>query len=150
MVKAWITRFMVLILVGAVASCAEPPPPPPPPTTVALTVTGAADMNGGAPAKVKVYYLNSTAKFKVSDFFALFDNAQATLGPDLMAVDEYLLAPGKVETDQKTFPTAPAAIGIVAAFKSVDQPGWRVTKPLAPNAENPIAATLNGMTVVLP
>ncbi|MEM7059650.1 MAG: type VI secretion system lipoprotein TssJ [Pseudomonadota bacterium] len=148
MVQAWITRLLALILVSLVASCAEPPPPPPP-TTVALTVTGGADMNAGAPAKVKVYYLNSTAKFKVSDFFALFDNAQATLGPDLMAVDEYLLAPGKVETDQKTFPTPPAAIGIVAAFKSVDQPGWRVSKPLAPNAENPVVATLNGMAVEL-
>lgn len=149
MVKAWITRLTALILVGLVASCAEPPPPPPP-TTVTLNVTGGADMNGGAPAKVKVYYLNSTAKFKVSDFFALFDNAQATLGPDLVAVDEYLLAPGKVETDQKIFKVEPAAIGIVAAFKSVDQPGWRVSKALVPNAENPIAATLNGMTVVLP
>lgn len=147
MVRAWIAGAMALTLAFA-SSCA--PEPPPPPTTVALSLTGGASMNGGAPAKVKVYYLASTAKFKVTDFFALFEKPRETLGPDLIAVDEYLLAPGKLEQDAKTFPNPPAAIGIVAAFKSVDQPGWRISKPLVPNAENAVAATLDGMTVVLP
>ena len=144
MVKFWKIAAVSALALGG---CAEPPPPPPPPTTLQLSVTGGADMNGGNPAKVKVYYLRSTAKFNAADFFALFDQPEATLGPDLASVDEYLLAPGKSVTDAKTFDAAPVAIGVVAAFREIGQPGWRATGPITPNAENPVAVTLAGNTV---
>ncbi|MEM0924088.1 MAG: type VI secretion system lipoprotein TssJ [Pseudomonadota bacterium] len=131
------------VLVLALGACAEPPPP----TTVQLSVAGAEDMNGGLPAKVKVYYLLSTAKFNGTDFFAVFDQPEATLGADLAAVDEYLLAPGKSVADAKSFDLTPVAIGVVAAFREIGQPGWRATAPLAPNSANPVAVTLSGNEV---
>ncbi|MEM6933287.1 MAG: type VI secretion system lipoprotein TssJ [Pseudomonadota bacterium] len=137
-------RLSAAMFLTALAACAEPPPPP---TTVALSIVGGPTMNGGVPAKVKVYYLASTAKFEAADFFALFDDAEATLGPDLASVDEYLLAPGKTEEDAKSFLTPPVAIGVIAAFKNIGQPGWRAVAPLAPNTENPIAVILDGDTV---
>ncbi|MDT8345224.1 MAG: type VI secretion system lipoprotein TssJ [Thermohalobaculum sp.] len=143
--KAAFRTFAALVLAASVAACAAPPPP----TTVALGITGGETMNGGAPAKVKVYYLASTAKFEAGDFFALFDAPAATLGPDLVAVDEYLLAPGKAVEDSKSFPTPPAAVGVIAAFRDIGQPGWRVSKPLAPNAANDVAVSLDGQTVTL-
>ena len=139
------TKAAALALGIALTGCAAPEPPPP--TTVALTIDGGATMNGGAPAKVKVYYLKSTAKFEAGDFFALFEEPAATLGPDLVAVDEYLLSPGKTETDDKSFDNAPAAVGVIAAFRNIGQPGWRQTKALLPNAENPVAVTLDGSSV---
>jgi len=134
-----------LALAAALGACASPPPP----TTVALTIAGGETMNGGAPAKVKVYYLNSTAKFEAGDFFALFDSPEATLGQDLVSVDEYLLAPGKKVEDAKSFPMPPAAAGVIAAFRDIGQPGWRVSKPLKPNDANDVAVTLDGQTVTL-
>ncbi|MEM7667603.1 MAG: type VI secretion system lipoprotein TssJ [Pseudomonadota bacterium] len=133
-------------LLAGLTACAEPPPPP---TTVALSIVGGATMNGGVPAKVKVYYLTSAANFQAADFFAVFDTPEATLGPDLVAVDEYLLAPGKTEEDAKSFATPPAAVGVVAAFKNIGQPGWRAVAPLAPNTANPIAVALEGDTVTV-
>lgn len=139
-------QFAALTLIAGLTACAEPPPPP---TTVALGIVGGAGMNGGAPAKVKVYYLASTAKFEASDFFAVFDTPEATLGADLVSVDEYLLAPGKEEKDAKSFPAPPVAIGVIAAFRNIGQPGWRAVAPLAPNTANPIVVTLAGDAVTI-
>ena len=147
-----ITRRLAVAAISAatLAACAPPPPPPPPPpapTAVALTITGAADMNGARPAKVKVYYLASAAGFGSADFFALFDTPEAVLGADLLAKDEYTLAPGRTVEDSKQFPTPPSAIGIVAGFRDVGGPGWHAVVSLTPNAPNPIAARLSGNTV---
>ena len=128
------------------AACATPPPPP---TTVDLNVAADATSNGGAPVQVKVYYLSSAANFNAGDFFALFNEPQATLGADLMQVDTYLLQAGETKMDAKSFDLAPAAVGVIAAFRSVDQPGWRASKPLAPNAPNPVVVTISGQSVAI-
>ncbi|MFK7943553.1 MAG: type VI secretion system lipoprotein TssJ [Paracoccaceae bacterium] len=144
-------RFAITgLLATAVSACAPPPPAAPiPPTTVALTITGDMDMNGRRPAKVKIYYLASPARFGLADFFALFDQAEATLGADLLGSDEFSLGPGRVVTDAKEFATPPAAIGIVAGFREVGGPGWRAITPLTPNAPNPVQVTLSGNTVIV-
>lgn len=138
-----------IALAGALAACAEPPPPPPPPTTVALEIVAGADLNGGVPAKVQIFYLSSTAAFEAADYFSLADNAQATLGADLIAADEYLMQPGATVTAAKTFDIAPAAIGAVAGFRSVDQPGWRTTGPIAANAANKIDVSVGADTITV-
>lgn len=102
-------------------------------TTVQLSVAGAGDMNGGAPAKVKVYYLASTGNFRTADFFAVFNSAEATLGADLIAVDEVQLAPGRTVNTTRTFPTPPAAIGVVAAFRNIDGAKFLDVRPFSDN-----------------
>ncbi|WP_339948155.1 type VI secretion system lipoprotein TssJ [uncultured Albimonas sp.] len=131
------------------AACGGPPPPPPP-TTATLSLTGAPGMNGGLPAKVKVYWLRAPARFEGADFFALFGDAQEALGPDLIAVDEHLLAPGETLGSVRTFDRpaeTPAVVGVVAGFRDVGQPGWSATAPLTPNAANPLAVTVSAAAV---
>ncbi|MEO1469453.1 MAG: type VI secretion system lipoprotein TssJ [Pseudomonadota bacterium] len=124
-------------------------PEPVPPTDVALNIEGTASMNGGAPAQAKVYYLTSTANFEAGDFFALFNDPRGTLGTDVLQVDEYLLSPGASVQDTKVFSPAlaPTAIGVVAGFRDIDQPGWRTTAPLTPNGPNAVTVVLDGSTV---
>lgn len=129
-------------LVLALAACMPPPPPEPPkPTVVNLTISGASDMNAtasgkGTPAKIQVLYLASDAKFNITDFFALNESASGALGPDLLGVDEYFLQPGQQIEDVKSFDQPVAKIGVVAAFRNVDGPGWRASTALIPNAVN--------------
>ena len=118
------------------------------PTSAQLSITGASSMNGGAPARVKVYYLNAQDTFSSADFFAVFDQPEQTLGADLVAVDEFQLAPGRTVTDLKSFGTPPAAIGVVAAFRDVGGT-FSAVKPLVPNAPNPVQITLAGNTVTI-
>ncbi|NSX53690.1 type VI secretion system lipoprotein TssJ [Parasulfitobacter algicola] len=138
--------FGILALL-ALSACSSTQVPTP--TTVQLGITGAANMNGGAPAKIKVYYLNSPAIFRSSDFFAVFNAAEETLGADLVTVDEFQLAPGRTVTDTASFNTAPAAIGVVAAFRDIDGANFLAVKPLIPNTANPVQITVTGNTVTI-
>lgn len=133
----------------ALAACAAPEPPAP--TVATLTLTGAADMNGGLPAQAKVYYLRSAAAFETADFFALFDAPEATLAADLVAVESHLLAPGRTLTETRGFDAAagPVALGVVAAFRDISGPGWKASIPLSPGAATAAAATLGASSVAL-
>lgn len=138
--SAIIAVFSLFLLAGCVSSG-------PAPTTVDLAISGAANMNGGAPAKVKVYYLASPATFRSSDFFSLFNSAQATLGTDLIAVDEFQLAPGRTKTDARSVAGTPVAVGVVAAFRDIDGARFKAVKRLTPNSENRVRVTISGTTV---
>ena len=89
----------------ALSACVTTPEPAS--TGVELNITGAADMNGGLPTQVKVYYLASDASFRSGDFFALFNEPEATLGSDLVAVDDFQLVPGRNVGDSRSFAQAP-------------------------------------------
>ena len=120
-------------------------------TTVNLSMTGAADMNGGAPAQAKVYYLTDTTAFRSADFFAVFNQPEATLGDALIKVETYQLTPGGTVTDTQSFPAAaptPTAIGVVGAFRDINGAFLQV-RPLAPNVPNTVQVTLSGNTVTL-
>lgn len=142
-------RKLTVVALLALSACgAAPQADAPTQTSVQLGITGGANMNGGAPAKVKVYYLNDTTAFARADFFSLFDQPQETLGDDLIAVDEFQLAPGRNVTDAKTFATAPAAMGVVAAFRDING-RFSASKRLIPNTTNPAQITLSGNSVTI-
>ncbi|WP_413205851.1 type VI secretion system lipoprotein TssJ [Rhodospirillum sp. A1_3_36] len=143
---SWKSLPGAIVSLLLLVACAAPPPPP---TSVNLTITGGSDMNGGAPAQVKVYYLASPAGFGTGDFFALFDSPEATLGPDLIAVDTFQLAPERTVTNSRKFTTNPTAVGVVAAFRAIDGATFKALRPLTPNARNPVTVTLSGNRVVI-
>lgn len=134
---------LAAILTFALAGCATAPSE----TTVQLSINGTADMNGGAPAQVKVYYLTSPETFASADFFALFNQPEATLGQDLVAVDEYQLAPGRTVTDVASVPLTATSVGVVAAFRDIDNSTFKAVRPLVPGAVNSLQVTLSGNTV---
>ncbi|MEP2639846.1 type VI secretion system lipoprotein TssJ [Roseobacter sp.] len=134
------------LALGALGACASQGPTP---TDVALSITGAADMNGGAPAQVKIYYLADARVFRAADFFALFEVPETTLGDDLIATQTFGLAPGRIITNTQSFATTPpAAIGVVAAFRDIDG-AFSATRTLMPNASNTVAITLTGNRVTI-
>lgn len=139
-------RFLPVILFLILAACSTAPTVTP--TSVGLTISGAPGMNGGAPAQVKVFYLKDAGTFRASDFFALFDAPEATLGSDLVSVSEFQLAPGRTVTDSRSFAEAPAHIGIVAAFRDING-RFLAVRPLAPATLNPVSVTLDGNSVTL-
>lgn len=144
-----ITRRRLILstlALGALSACASQGLAP---TNVSLNITGAADMNGGAPAQVKVYYLADANTFRTADFFAVFEAPEATLGSDLITTQTFGLAPGRTITDTQSFATTPpAAIGVVAAFRDITG-GFSATRTLVPSALNPVAITLTGNRVTI-
>jgi len=148
MLAGWLSRFAALAMAALVAACAAPPAPPPP-TSVALTINTAPDANSGLPARVQVYYLSSVAGFQGADYFALSDDAQATLGADLVAADQYLMSPASTQSDGKSFDRAVTHIGVVVGFRDISTAAWRATMPLTPNAPNPVAVEVGANSVSL-
>lgn len=133
--------------VAVLAGCAAPPPPPPPPTVVKLSLVAAPDVNGAAPIIVRVYQLAATAGFEKAEFFKLFNADQATLGPDMVKRDEYLLAPGTTKDETLTVPDRVQALGVLAAYRSFQTLTWRVVLPVPPNKTTPlqVRATAAGL-----
>jgi type VI secretion system protein VasD len=149
-IRGWLASLTLLV---ALAACGGPPPPPPP-TVVSLTLTAAPDANPsptgqGAPVVLRVYQLASTSGFTGAEFFLLFNQDQATLGPDLVHRDEMILAPGQTKTLTLT-PTDPVkAIGVFAAYRDFQHATWRGTADVPPHQTTRITvrAAGDGITV---
>lgn len=130
----------------AVAACA-PAPAPAPKTDVAISFTASGNMNGGAPAQAKVYYLTAPGTFQAADFFAVFQQPEATLGAELVAVDDFQLSPGQGATGSRSFDIPPVAVGVVVAFRDIGNARFSAVRPLTPGTLNPVAISVSGNSV---
>ena len=140
------SRRPLLLLPAAwlLARCA---PPPKPPAVLTLTMVGGKDQNPDptgkpAPIKVMVYQLTATGKFEVSDWTALTEHEQQTLGQDeAAAAQPFVVSPGETQTQSFELKHGVQAIGIVALYRDIDNAKWRADAPVADSG--PIKLTLN-------
>ncbi|HAS8597343.1 TPA: type VI secretion system lipoprotein TssJ [Vibrio vulnificus] len=84
------------------------------------------DMNG-RPSPVVVYVLELTSDtlFTSQDFFSLYENTAQTLGPDLVNKTELYLSPGKNTLYESTMKPSVEYIGIVVAYRDIENANWR-------------------------
>ncbi|MBB6253225.1 type VI secretion system lipoprotein TssJ [Nitrospirillum iridis] len=117
----------VLLLAG----CShEPPPPPPARTTVPVSINVGPDANPdtlGRPSPIvtRLYQLASKDKFTIAAPIQLIQHDAQALGPDQLGRDEFVLQPG--DKRQVTLPQNDKVhyVGIVAAYRAIDQANWR-------------------------
>ena len=112
-------------------SCAKGPPKP---AKATVTLAAAADTNPDAsgrasPVVVRVYQLKTDTIFTGADFFALFDDDQKVLGPELIGRDEFVVAPSEKRTVDMAVSRTARFVGIVAAFRDIRNAQWRVVVP---------------------
>jgi type VI secretion system protein VasD len=117
------------------AACASPPPKP---ASVTGTIQASAEVNPSAsnrpsPLLVRIYELKSAASFNAADFMSLYQRDQAQLAADMIAKEEYVLAPGETKTFAKTLAPDTRFIGVVAAYRDVEHAKWRSVVPVQPN-----------------
>ncbi len=81
--------------------------------------------NQASPVVVTFYQLKSVTIFQQMNFFSLYDNAEKTLGSDLLDKYEVEIQPDK--TQEIHFNLSPAVnyIGVIAAFREPDHTQWR-------------------------
>jgi type VI secretion system protein VasD len=129
-------------------------PPVAAPTRVALTIEAAPDINPdnegrGAPVQLRIYELRGSAAFESSDFFAIYDKDQATLGADLASRKDLLLRPG----DRKILMLEPGAgsqfVGIFAAYRQLENARWRVSTPIIPARTKLVEVRIRGTQLSL-
>lgn len=146
----------------ALAACAKAPPKPPDAAmTIAadaeakvkapMTISASADANPDAtgrpsPVVVRVYQLRAEAAFKAAEFFALFDDEQKVLGPELISRDEFVLAPSERRTIDVAVSGQTRYVGAIAAFRDIRNAQWRT---LVPAPRKGLTVSVEGTRLVL-
>jgi len=128
----WIARTAIVWLLAALlGGCVKESP-----TVLVASVVGAADLNpdpGGqaAPVVVRFYELKSAKAFDAAAFFDIYDNAQQTLGADLLNWAELEVVPGSTRT--LTLKLGPLAqqVGVIVAYRDIDHARWRAKIAIA-------------------
>ncbi|MES9906484.1 MAG: type VI secretion system lipoprotein TssJ, partial [Sedimenticola sp.] len=134
-----ITGSLVLLSLLLV-SCMKPKEPPPP-ATVEMNFLSSIHLNPNtqgqsSPIVVRYYELKSTAVFESSDYFDLTDPDKNLLANDLLGRDEIEVPPGTEQTVHRELDIATQFIGIVAAYRDLEQSRWRAVLPITAHAAN--------------
>lgn len=147
-------RLKVLLATAAamlLMACAKHPvsnAPVPAPTELILHVQAIAGLNPGAdgqsaPVRVRLFELKSAAVFARADYFALADQARATLGNDLVAQDEVLIQPGEYQKVSRQLDPTTRQLGLVVGYRELDRAVWRDVIPVTPGQGGEIQISLD-------
>jgi type VI secretion system protein VasD len=94
--------------------------------SVAVSETVNPDFGGRpSPVVVRVYQLRSLDVFKSADFFSIYDNDVATLGQTFVRRGEFEMQPGAKLDYVEEIDPATKYIGVLAAFRDLDNARWR-------------------------
>lgn len=120
-----------VLLVGLILSACSSGPPKS--DKARMTVIAAADVNPAAdgrpsPIVLRIYQLKEDAKFNNAEFFALFDNDQQALGPDMLAREEVELNPGEQRKVEFEVTGDAKYVGVMAAYRDIRNAQWRATQ----------------------
>lgn len=136
----------LLLAVMLTAGCGKP--------RIDLSVASMPNVNPDnsdrpSPIAVKTYELRSELAFNQADFQSLFERPVSTLGPDIIAADEFVLIPGEArKTAYRPSPNT-RYLGVVAGFRQMDRAHWRVVKGIDPDDKNTIALEFNDTAILL-
>lgn len=85
-----------------------------------------------APVRVRIFELKNAATFGRSDYFALADHAQSTLGLDLLDQDEVMVQPGQQLSIQRDLDPSTRQIGLLVGYRELDRAQWRTVLNVPP------------------
>ena len=106
------------------------------------------DMSGRAsPLVVRVYELSSWYGFHNTDFFNLYDNDESVLADELISTEEIVIRPGEDYEHSMTLDPATRYVGIVAAFRDIQNARWRLISEVEPQGYETINVAIDRLTL---
>ncbi len=110
----------------------------PAPTRIEATIQATEDINPdndgqASPLVIRLYELKSATAFNNAAFFALYDGDLAELGADLQNREEIELKPGQAVEIERELKPETRFIGIMAAYRDIDNATWRAVQPIEEN-----------------
>lgn len=152
-------RALLFAIPSLLAACggeaaAPKPPPPPPPSSLELTIVGGPDQNPNrsgqpSPVVIRLYRLRNSGRFENGDVFALTDREAATLGDDLVAAEEIVIAPGETRTVTRAPEPGVQSLGVAVLFRDIDRAHWRAIAPIAPHGPTKLVLKTSAADVTL-
>lgn len=146
---AFLKALSVLLILVAVSGCASYPDYSEP-LTVHFKSTGWVnpDIAGNSsPVVVRLFLLDRAQRFERADFFSLYQDAEETLGKDLVAVEELMVRPAVYTEHRLSLEGEPDFIGAIAAFRDLPNAVWRVLVPLETLESNEFALRIDRLTL---
>ncbi len=131
--------FPLLILVPV--GCASKKKPPliaePPSTQIRASVRSSLDLNPdlkGKPSSLYaiLYELKTPNAFNSSSFFELYDGEAADFENDIVRKEEIEIDPGNAFRLQRKLKPESRFIGILAAYRDIDNARWRALAKVEP------------------
>ncbi|MFH4487946.1 type VI secretion system lipoprotein TssJ [Vibrio diabolicus] len=108
------------------------------------------DSNGRpSPVVVYVFELTSNTLFESQDFFSIYEESEKVLGPDLVNKYEISLTPGQKETYQASMSPKTEYLGIVAAFRDIENSNWRQVIEVDKTGYNTYQILLEDLSLVV-
>lgn len=144
--------LLAAVLALGLAGCGSDPEPPPPKTVAEVNLMAAPtlnpDINGRpSPVVVRFHQLVTTDLFNNADFFQLFEQDQAALGPTSVAKQEAVVQPGQIETIKIGIKPDVTALGVVVAFRNFEKATWRAVVPVEQDKINVVQLQLLSQNV---
>lgn len=78
-----------------------------------------------SPVNLIIFALKAAEGFQNADFFSLYDPESGVLGGDLIERNQMLLKPGEVRPYEAEFDKEVSYLGIVAAYRDIQNAEWR-------------------------
>lgn len=125
------------------------------PPRVDITIQTSNDLNPDrvgrpSPIVIRLYELKVDTAFNNANFFALYDSDKDILGDDLVKVEEMEVAPDKTITlPRKKFDMDSKMLGVLAAYRNLDNAKWRATVATPINRKSKITIRLEELAVVV-
>lgn len=123
-------RWAGLCLAALVLAAGCKSAPPPKGRAVDASIVASQDVNPdpmgvASPIGVRIVQLRSDARFEHVAFAAVFDDPQAALGADFVAVQELVLRPGEERELSLDLRPETEFVGVVAAFQALPEAQWK-------------------------
>src|SRR5690606_35922357 len=121
--------FLLVLLSMALAGCAATESKQAVPYEIRFET--AQDVNpdsSGRPSPIQItlYELKAPGAFQSADYFSLQNDAQATLGAELLDVQRVTLRPGQQYELARPGNGEARALGVVAGYRDLDASHWRL------------------------
>lgn len=124
----------------------------PSPTRMEVSIEASPNLNPNAngrpsPIVLRFYELSSADVFENSDFFTLYDTEMATLGKFIVFRDEMNINPGQLKKLKREAKPETRYVGVIAAYRDLDNARWRGVLELKPHKKNKIMIHLGSLSV---
>ena len=122
------------------------------PPEVVIRIKSAPDLNPDingrpSPIVVRIYALQSDDVFKSAGFFALYGKENTILGNTMVAREELEISPGDSIELEKEYDLKTTHVGVLAAYRDLDNAVWRGSIETPINEKTFIDVTLERLTL---
>jgi type VI secretion system protein VasD len=146
------TGFSLLFLFGlSISGCASKPVKIAP-TKINLEISAAEDLNPdikGQPSSLYfiIYELRTDGVFRNATFFGIYDDENAKFKNDLVTKEEKHIDPGQTFNFERELPPESKYIGILAAYRDINNAQWRAVAEVTQNKTNKLKVDFTRLAI---